>query len=147
MERARRAKEEAEAAWREAEEQADNLRAGGGKAKSVKKEAKVAQASKELEEASRRQTEAEEAKKASEVELIKQQLEEEQLRKQLEQEVEGWRREQEQSQTTQFPPELLAKQREQMRRLKERTDAGRVDAEEAVKDLLNDIASQLEDDN
>ncbi len=147
LEKARRAKEEAEAAWREAEEQAENLRAGGGKAKSVKKEAKVAQASKKLEEASRRQTEVEEAKKASEVELIKQQLEEEQLRKQLEQEVEGWRREQEQSQTTQFPPELLEKQREQMRRLKERTDVARVDAEEAVKDLLNDIASQLEDDN
>lgn len=146
-EKAQRAREEAEAAWHEAEAQAANLRGGKGAAEYPGTEEEINRAGKKLEEAKRVQERAEAAKKLSEVELLTQQFEEEQLRKKLEQEVEEWRREQTRTQATQFPRELLEKQREQMRRLKVRTDAARKSAEEAVKTLLDDIASQLDDNN
>ncbi|MCI0401273.1 MAG: cyclic nucleotide-binding domain-containing protein [Gammaproteobacteria bacterium] len=157
LDKARRAKVEAEAAWRAAEEQAARLqgeRASANptrrraaekrlRAKIHARQAEASEASKQLEAAQRIQKQAETARRASEEQLIRQRKYQEQLRKQLEKEVEDWRMEYEKMEAKQFPPEILERQRAHMQRIKEKAEAARKRAELAVKTLLRDITMQL----
>ncbi len=157
LEKARRAKEEAETAWREAEKQAARVRGKSLSADPVRqraaekrlhaemdaREAEVSQAGKQLEAARQIQKEAQAAKKASKEQILRQQKYQEKLRKQLEREVQEWRREHDKMEAIQFPPELLERQKAQMQRIKEKAEAVRKRAELAVKTLLRDIAAQL----
>ncbi len=157
LEKARRAKEEADTAWREAEKQATRVRgkslsADPARQRAAEKrlhaemdarEAEVSQAGKQLEAARQIQKEAQAAKQASKEQILRQQKYQEKLRKQLEREVQQWRAEHDKMEAIQFPPELLERQRAQMQRIKGKAEAVRKRAELAVRTLLRDIAAQL----
>ncbi len=103
-------------------------------------EAKLVQARKNLEDVQQAEQTIEEAKVVNEQELLRQKEEEERMRKQVAEDLAEWV--EEHGVETRKADTVVAHS-DHVKRIKERADAARMQAEKATEDLFSDIASQL----
>ena len=103
-------------------------------------ENKLSQANKTLIYADQAEKTVTSAKAINEQELLKHKEEEERLRKQVEEELASWSQEQEEQQKILVEVETQA---EQIKRIRERTELEKIEAQKATEDLFSDITEQL----
>jgi len=152
MQEVKRAKQEAEDARRAAQEEAEKLRVKQEDATKPKEtrdsldteieavEKRLAQANRDLEDAQHAEKVTESAKEEIEQDLVRKKEEEEALRAQLEGDVAAF--EDEQALKAKSFTQVQSQQ-EHMKRIMERANAAKEEAENADENLLSDISSQL----